>query len=89
MCIELRKCLQKITKTNEIWNRASNDERFLEHIITGDETCVHYSIPYNNKRESMICKYLESRVPKKFKQAISLKKSDDYCFLGRTGNVTD
>jgi len=54
-------------------NRARNDESFLDHLITGDETWVHYSTPYN-KRDSMTWKHPESPVPKKFKQTISSKK---------------
>ncbi|KAL4149906.1 hypothetical protein QTP88_003757 [Uroleucon formosanum] len=69
-------------------NRACNDENFVEHLITGDETWVHYSTPCN-KRDSMTWKHYESPVPKKFKRTISSKKVMATVFLGCAGNFTN
>lgn len=53
--------------------RLRNEENFLEHIITGDETWVFYDTP-ETKRDSMTWKHTESPVTKKFKKSFSVKK---------------
>ncbi|GFN83946.1 histone-lysine N-methyltransferase SETMAR [Plakobranchus ocellatus] len=44
--------------------RARN--KLLEHLITGDETCLHLSTP-ETKRDSMTWKHPPSPITKKFK----------------------
>lgn len=46
---------------------------FLERIVTGDETWVHYSTP-ENKRDSMTWKHLGSPPVRKFKSGPSARK---------------
>lgn len=48
-------------------------EEFLQGIVTGDETWVHYSTP-ESKRDSMTWKHVTSPPPKKFKLTASTKK---------------
>jgi histone-lysine N-methyltransferase SETMAR len=57
--------------------------KFLERIITGDETWVHYDTP-ETKRDSMTWKHFNSPPPRKFKFIPSAKKMMatvfwDYC----------
>ena len=53
--------------------RLATEPNFLQHIITGDETWVHYDTP-ETKRDSMTWKHVDSPVTKKFKKSFSVKK---------------
>lgn len=64
---------KRIRMALEHLNHARNEKSFLKHLITGDETWVHYSIPYN-KQDPMTWKHPKIPVPKKLKQQISSKK---------------
>lgn len=61
-------------------------DAFLERIITGDETWVHFFEP-ETKQQSMQWKHLSSPPPRKFKGVPSLKKIMYIVFWDRQGII--
>ena len=59
-------------------------EEFLNRIVTGDETWVHFAQP-ETKRDSMTWKHFDSPPPRKFKAVPSAKKIMATVFWDRCG----
>jgi hypothetical protein len=64
--------------------RYKEDPAFLDHIVTGDETCVHRIIP-ETRRNSMMWKYPSSPTTKKFKTTTSVRKVMATVFWDKKG----
>ncbi|GFO32119.1 LOW QUALITY PROTEIN: histone-lysine N-methyltransferase SETMAR [Plakobranchus ocellatus] len=73
--ILLHRCQQEGDETVDVGPRGDHCARnkLLEHLITGDETCLHLSTP-ETKHDSMTRKHPSSPVTKKFKVQQSATK---------------
>lgn len=65
---------------------AQNEETFLEHIVTGDETWVHYA-SLDSKRDSKTWKHPESSIKKKIMQTITAEIVMVSVFWDAQGNL--
>ncbi len=68
----------------QMFNEGGNE--FLDKIVTGDETWIHYDTP-ETKRQSMQWKHRTSPSARKFKQGLSLKKTMASVFWDSKGVI--
>nr|XP_015907995.1 histone-lysine N-methyltransferase SETMAR-like [Parasteatoda tepidariorum] len=76
---------QRVEAVREFLHAYETDgDEFLDSVVTGDETCVHYMTP-ETKEQSCQWKHPGSPKPKKFKEIRSASKVMANVFWGREG----
>ena len=74
----------RVVAARQFIRQAESDDTFLGHIITTDETWVHYYEP-ESKRESMVWKHRDSPPPMKAKACKSMGKVMCIVFMDASG----